>query len=55
MVYFQILEEVGILSRIRRLAGSNFGALTAALVAVGFNSYQLETFIGLEIKTLLFG
>ncbi|XP_022095708.1 uncharacterized protein LOC110981955 isoform X2 [Acanthaster planci] len=38
----QVLEETGIWSQVKRLAGSSAGAVTAGLLAVGYNSHDLE-------------
>ncbi|XP_022095709.1 uncharacterized protein LOC110981955 isoform X3 [Acanthaster planci] len=38
----RVLEETGIWSQVKRLAGSSAGAVTAGLLAVGYNSHDLE-------------
>ncbi|PVD30055.1 hypothetical protein C0Q70_09316 [Pomacea canaliculata] len=41
----KVLEELDLWKNIRRLAGASAGAMTAALLAVGYNSDQLEKFL----------
>ena len=51
----QVLEEVGIFDKVKRLAGSGIGALVASLLAVGYNSYHIERFLKQDVKKLIFG
>ena len=54
-VYIQVLEEAGISRKIKRIAGSSVGAITAALLAVGFTSSELEEFMEADLKKVLVG
>lgn len=54
-LYCQVLEDVGIWDKIKRLAGCGVGALVAALLAVGYNSYHIERFLKHDIRKLVFG
>ncbi|XP_059158896.1 uncharacterized protein LOC131942945 [Physella acuta] len=44
------LEELGMMGQIRRIGGSSAGAITAALVAVGYDSRDIETFLSDNIE-----
>ncbi|XP_076470074.1 uncharacterized protein LOC143300350 [Babylonia areolata] len=44
------LEELGLWPKIRRLAGSSAGAMTASLLAVGYDSYQIEEFLSQDLS-----
>ncbi|XP_021364180.1 uncharacterized protein LOC110457300, partial [Mizuhopecten yessoensis] len=41
----RVLEEIGAFPKVKRLAGASAGAMTAALLAVGYNSYEIEEFL----------
>lgn len=41
----RVLQERGILDKIQRYAGSSAGAITAALLAVGYNAKELEAIV----------
>ncbi|XP_022095676.1 uncharacterized protein LOC110981937 isoform X1 [Acanthaster planci] len=41
----RVLEETGIWSQVKRIAGTSAGAMTAGLLAVGYNSHDLEAFL----------
>ncbi|XP_038076732.1 uncharacterized protein LOC119744725 isoform X2 [Patiria miniata] len=41
----RVLEELGYWGNIKRFAGASAGSMVAALVAVGYNSYDIETFL----------
>jgi NTE family protein len=41
----QVLEEARILGRVRAVAGTSAGAITAALIAVGYTPTELETIL----------
>lgn len=49
----QVLEEAGICSKIKRIAGSSVGAITAALIAVGFTAAELKEFMDADLKSVL--
>lgn len=53
--FWQVLEEIGIWSSVRRVAGASAGAMTAMLVAVGYNSYDIDKFLSQDIKSLFLG
>ncbi|XP_055864211.1 uncharacterized protein LOC106069171 isoform X2 [Biomphalaria glabrata] len=44
------LEELGLMKQIKRVAGSSAGAITAALVALGYNSRDIEDFLSDNIE-----
>ncbi|KAH9510389.1 hypothetical protein Btru_043024 [Bulinus truncatus] len=44
------LEELRMMSQIKRVAGSSAGAITAALVALGYNSNDIEGFLSDNIE-----
>lgn len=46
----RVLEELGLWPQVKRLAGASAGAMTAALLAVGYNSYQLEDFLSQDLS-----
>lgn len=48
----RFLEDVGIWSRVQRLAGSGSGAVIAALLCIGFNSHQLQNILETDLRTL---
>ncbi|XP_041365150.1 uncharacterized protein LOC121380414 [Gigantopelta aegis] len=48
----QFLEEIGQMSKIRRLAGASAGAMTATLVAVGYTSGEIEAFLSEDIDDI---
>ncbi|CAG5133968.1 unnamed protein product, partial [Candidula unifasciata] len=48
----RLLEELNIWPQIRRLAGTSAGAMTAALLAVGYNSHDLEQFFSLNLNKI---
>ncbi len=41
----RVLEEIGVWDQVKRIAGTSAGAMTAGLLAVGYNSYDLEAFL----------
>ncbi|GFO21426.1 hypothetical protein PoB_004793100 [Plakobranchus ocellatus] len=49
---FKLLEELNIWPQIKRLAGTSAGAMTAALLAVGYNSHDLEEFFSLNLNNI---
>jgi annexin A7/11 len=49
----QVLEEHGILQQMKRFAGTSAGAITAALLAVGYNSYDAEKILGVDFPILI--
>ena len=50
-----MLEEAGIMKKIKRVAGSSVGAITASLVAVGYTSQDLKEFMDQDLRKVLVG
>ncbi|XP_063399847.1 uncharacterized protein LOC134684480 isoform X2 [Mytilus trossulus] len=50
----QVLEELGIYSKIKRFAGASAGAIKAALISVGYNSEETEDFLQQDMIKLFF-
>ncbi|XP_053373751.1 uncharacterized protein LOC123532094 isoform X2 [Mercenaria mercenaria] len=48
----RVLEEIGAYKNIRRYAGSSAGAMTAALLAVGYNSHEIEEFLSQDLSKI---
>ncbi|XP_022101336.1 uncharacterized protein LOC110984974 isoform X2 [Acanthaster planci] len=46
----RVLEELGYWENIKRFAGASAGSMVAALVAVGCNSHEIETFLRGDIQ-----
>ncbi|XP_050419089.2 uncharacterized protein LOC126832377 [Patella vulgata] len=44
------LQEVGVMKNIKRLAGASAGAMTAALIIVGYTPDEIEDFLGNNIS-----
>ncbi|XP_050389665.2 uncharacterized protein LOC126808761 [Patella vulgata] len=44
------LHEVGVMKNIKRIAGASAGAMTAALITVGYNPEEIEDFLGNNIS-----
>ncbi len=55
LCHLQVLEEVGLWKQVRRLAGASAGAMTAALLAVGYNSHDLEAFLSQDLSKIFVG
>ncbi|KXJ23340.1 Uncharacterized protein R571 [Exaiptasia diaphana] len=49
----QVLESAGVMKKIKRVAGASAGAITAALIAIGFNSQELKEFLDQDLKKIL--
>lgn len=47
------LEELGLIKQIKRYAGASAGAMTAALLAVGYNSKDLQDFLTQDLSLIL--
>lgn len=47
------LEKHGIMQNIKRFAGSSAGAITAALLAIGYNSFDVEEIMKVNMQDLL--
>ncbi|XP_069107479.1 uncharacterized protein YqhO-like [Argopecten irradians] len=46
----RVLEEIGLYPQIKRFSGTSAGAITAALLAAGYNSYEIEKFMKNDIS-----
>lgn len=46
----RVLEEMGIAPKIKRFAGASAGAMTAALMAVGYTSQEIEDFLSQDLR-----
>ncbi|XP_034310167.2 uncharacterized protein [Magallana gigas] len=47
------LEEIGLIKQIKRYAGASAGAMTASLLAVGYDSKDLQDFLTQDLSLLL--
>ncbi|MBI3236710.1 MAG: patatin-like phospholipase family protein, partial [Chlamydiales bacterium] len=47
------MEQLNVLTEVRRVAGTSAGAITAALLSVGYTSRELETFLSRNFIDLL--
>ncbi len=41
----KVLEQKGIIKNIERVAGTSAGAITALMVSLGYNSYEIDSII----------
>ncbi|XP_052797030.1 uncharacterized protein LOC128229234 isoform X2 [Mya arenaria] len=48
----RVLEELGVYSQVKRYAGASAGAMTAALLSVGYNSYEIEEFLSQDLSKI---
>lgn len=48
----RVLEELGVWPQIKRFAGSSAGGMTASLLAVGYNSSQIEEFLSQDLSKI---
>lgn len=48
----KVLEDLNLWSQIRRLAGASAGAMTACLLAVGFDSNELQNFLSQDLSQI---
>ncbi|KAK3109157.1 hypothetical protein FSP39_024196 [Pinctada imbricata] len=46
----RVLEEQGLYDQIKRYAGSSAGAMTAALLAVGYDSFEIQDFLSQDLS-----
>ncbi|XP_059158385.1 uncharacterized protein LOC131942498 [Physella acuta] len=46
------LEELGLMNNVKRLGGSSAGAITAALIALGYNSEDIRTFFEVDTRDI---
>ena len=52
---FQVLESAGVIKKIKRIAGASAGAITATLIAIGYNSQELKDFLDQDLRKILVG
>lgn len=50
-VNFQALEELGILKKIKRIAGTSVGSMTACMLALGYNSQEIRKVMKKDFST----
>lgn len=55
VLILQALEELGFLSQIKRFAGASAGAMTASLLAVGYDSKDIQGFLSQDLSLILLG
>ena len=55
VMWLQYLEELGVMNQVKRLAGASAGAMFAGLMAVGYNSYEIEQFLSDRIDKVFLG
>lgn len=53
--HFKLLEQLGIFPKIKRFAGTSAGAMTAALLAVGYNSNEIEESLSQDLSRIFLG
>lgn len=51
----QALEELGMISQIKRFAGASAGAMTASLMAVGYDSKDIQGFLSQDMSKMFLG
>ncbi|XP_021371581.1 uncharacterized protein LOC110462082 isoform X2 [Mizuhopecten yessoensis] len=49
----KVIEDLGFMQNIKRFAGTSAGAITAALVAVGYTSKEVDEFLSQDLNTIL--
>ncbi|XP_070210981.1 uncharacterized protein [Littorina saxatilis] len=49
------LEEIGVMDKVNSIAGASAGGMFAGLVAVGYNSYEIEDFLSERIDKIFLG
>ena len=50
-----MLEEAGVMKKIKRVAGASVGAVIASLVALGLTSQDLKDFMDQDLRKVLVG
>ncbi|KAL3832268.1 hypothetical protein ACJMK2_023928 [Sinanodonta woodiana] len=48
----KVLEQLGVMPQIKRYAGASAGAMTAALLAVGYNSDEIREFLSQDLSKI---
>ncbi|XP_052248897.1 uncharacterized protein LOC127856622 isoform X3 [Dreissena polymorpha] len=48
----RVLEDLGVYHKVKRYAGSSAGAMTASLLAVGYNSHEIEEFLSQDLSKI---
>ena len=51
----QVLESAGIMKSIKRVAGASAGAIIATLIALGYDSKDLQEFLEQDLRRILVG
>ena len=51
----QVLESAGIMKNIKRVAGASAGAIIATLIALGYDSKDLQEFLEQDLRRILVG
>ena len=55
VLFFQALEELGILPQCKRFAGTSGGAIIASLLAINLNASKVKKLMHLKMRSLLIG
>ncbi|XP_055864358.1 uncharacterized protein YqhO-like [Biomphalaria glabrata] len=50
----QCLEDIGLVSQIKRFAGSSIGSITAALIALGYTSSEIDGYMSKNKEDMIF-
>ena len=50
-----MLNQLGILQKVKRLSGASAGAMLAALLSVGFSENEILDFLGQDIGRIFLG
>lgn len=48
---FQALEELGIMSKIKRFSGTSVGSIVAFMAALGYSSQEIQEVVQKDFKT----
>ncbi|XP_069131938.1 uncharacterized protein [Argopecten irradians] len=49
----KVIEDLGIMQNVKRFAGTSAGAITAALVSVGYTSKEVDEFLSQDLNSIL--
>jgi predicted acylesterase/phospholipase RssA len=47
----QALEELGLMKKIKRFAGTSVGSMTACMAALGYSSQEIRTVVEKDFRT----
>ncbi len=53
--FFQALEEIGIWRNMRRFAGTSCGSVAAMLAALGYDSFEIEEILTVNLEKVICG